>query len=268
MKKVNLETKQLIYVGHFDIGECYSKKTEKLINQAKTMEGDIIVLVGNIGVENKIITYINQGIEGLRTLYEERLNSCTSICQLHQLPKNTEEIHKIIDLEFYEETTLFLKKEHLKIYNSIKNNSHYKEDLTSILNKVIVPQTIQKRIDSYGFTMDRKIIIEKEKYLRNRVKNKTKNDAPWTEIGSFEENGKGTFIGSTQIISTQKVAICRGIMFSLYEKIWLTKYTKIIHFLEKKHERSTKKGFEFFEKYYRELDYLKRESKDVVFFVE
>ena len=36
------------------------------------MDGDIIVLVGNIGVKKNIVTYINDGVEGLSALYEER----------------------------------------------------------------------------------------------------------------------------------------------------------------------------------------------------
>lgn len=142
------------------------------------------------------------------------------------------------------------------------------EDLTVILNEIIVPSAIDKRIDSYAFETTRKVIIEKEKHLRNRVKYKTDKNAPWTKISTFEKNEEGTFIGSTKIVNAHKMPLCRGIMFSFYEKTWCTEYNKIIHLLEKKHERSTKKGFEFFKQYHHELGYLNRELKEVTFLIE
>ncbi len=263
--KIN-NKKQLIFVGHFDIGEKYNDDMKNLIKEANRTEGDILILVGDINIENKIASYIQNDIEGLKLLYEKRLNSCNSVCTFSQLPKNEKEIYNIIDIDFYENVIIFLKNKYPKLFEKIKNNNEYKDDLTEIVHKHILPKTIQQRIDDYNFSSNKKIIIENEKNLRNRVKRRTSYNKHWSNISDFKSNDKGVFIGDTQIISATNSPLCRGIMFALHEKIWMTNYEKIIYFLENRHERFVKKGLEFFQKFYKELPYLNKDEKEIIFF--
>ena len=260
--------KTLIFTGHFDVGERLTESTQYIVDEAKSMNGDIVVLVGDIGVADKIIAYIKDGVNGVVDIYKKRLFSCQSACVLEQLPKHN--VENIIDEEFFVESTGFLKEKFPVLFHKIEANSNYNiAEFNRILNKYIIKQAIDKRIKEYDFT-NRKVYVYTEKSLRNlvtkRTKIKTNATRTWTTLKSFVAGSNGVYIDGEQIVNKNNNPVCRGIMFAFYEKIFQLNYDSIIHLIEKRHYRSIKKGFDLFQKNYKDLRYLNIKTNISVIF--
>jgi len=254
-----MENSKLIFTGHFDVGEKPNDNILTLVEEAKNIEGDIVVLAGDIGVEERLVAYITKGIRGIVDIYNKREFSCKSSCILEQLPKNNQ-IENIIDIEFFEKTADYVKKDSPGLYKSILNGTFNEAKLIKILNEKIIPEEIEKRLSIYNFE-NRNLWLVKEKNLRNivtkRTKKKTQPKKTWRVISDFHENYKGTFINGEMIKNEKDIPLCRGIMFAFYEKVLEKGYNSIVHLVENRHYRSIKKGLDLFLEYYQELPYIK-----------
>ena len=254
----------IIFTGHFEIGEKYSAEMKEMITFGKTIEGKPLILVGDIDITNKLVTYIRRGLNGLILLYRIRESNCSSECVLDQLPKTDEEIINRIDISIFDFMSEYVKERYSQLYKQIANHSFTKKDLDEILNNEIVPIIIKKRITEYGYDKEN-VIIMRCKYLRNIVKrrvseNKLKN---WTHHSKFSKGDSGIYLEKEQIVSEIGNPLCRGIMFAFYEEIWNLGNLNLFHVVEKRHQRSIQKGIDLFLNNYKELIYLSSKEMNI-----
>lgn len=256
---------RLIFTGHFDVGEKCTDKVLSIVNEAKFLDGQIVVLVGDIAITQKVITYIQHGLDGLIMLYHIREFMCESACILEQLPENESEILSRIDVDVYEFISSHLQQYHNKLYNHILKRNYCKKSLDSILNREVVPELIQSRVLQYGLAYNNTLIFT-EKYLRNivmrRVSAKRKAIKKWNEMKSFNKDSYGCYIDNELIVNGNGSPLCRGIVFAFYESIWNLKFEIIDHYIEKRHKSSISKGLNLFLNNYHHLNYLNTGIKE------
>ncbi len=256
---------RLIFTGHFDIGEKCTDKVLSIVNEAKSLDGKMVVLVGDIAITQKVITYIQRGLDGLIMLYHIREFMCESACILEQLPENESEILSRIDLSTYEYISKYLQNNHKDLYNHIVRKNYCKKTLDNILNKEVVPELIKARILQYGLESENTLIFT-EKNLRNivmrRVNFKRKGKINWAEIKSLFKDVYGYYIDNDLIVNGNGNPLCRGIVFALYESVWNLEFQIIDHYIEKRHERSISKGLNLFLNNYHHLTYLNTAIKE------
>jgi len=247
----------IIFTGHFDIGETFSPEMKTSIERGKLIGGKPLILVGDIAVANKLITYIRRGLDGLILLYRIREFNCSSECVLFQLPKTEEEIRDRIDIEVFEFMSGVIKKDYPELFQQILSNTFLKKELNRILNDKILPILIEKRITEYGYSKE-EIIVVREKFLRNVVTRRVneKKIKNWTHLSKYYKNESGINLGREKIVSESGNPLCRGIMFAFYEEIWNLGYLNLYHIIESRHQQSIQKGIDLFLAHYKELGYL------------
>ena len=254
-----LKKETIIFTGHFDIGETFSSEMQALIAYGKTMEGVPLILVGDIAITQKLVTYIREGFNGLFVLYCKRELNCNSECVLLQLPKTKEGIRNRINIEVFEFMTNYIKERHPKMYQQILDNNYSKTALDWILNNHIVPILINKRIAAYGYSPEEVIVI-REKSLRNIVKRrlseKKSNKRKWTHLSKLNKDESGIYIGKEKIVSELGNPLCRGIMFAFYEELWKLDCENMYYIVEQRHQQSIHKGIELFRTNCEELGLL------------
>ena len=256
----------IIFTGHFDIGETFSSEMKKLIERGKSLEGTPLILVGDIAIASKLVTYIRRGVDGLILLYRIREFNCSSECVLFQLPKTEEKIRDRIDAEVYKFMANILKKEYPELYQQILEDTFSKKELNKILNHKIIPILIDQRITEYGYSKE-EVIIMREKFLRNFVTRRVneKKHENWTHLSKFHKDENGIYLGKEKIVSELGNPLCRGIMFAFYEKIWDMGYQNMYHVIEQRHQQSMQKGIDLFLTNYKELNYLFSQEMNMKF---
>lgn len=256
----------IIFTGHFDIGETFSPEMKTLIERGKSLEGKPLILVGDIAVANKLVTYIRRGLEGLILLYHIREFNCSSECVLFQLPQTEEEIKNRIDIEVFKFMSNIIKKEHPKLYRQILDNTFSRKELNRILNNKIVPILINERITEYGYSKE-EVIVVREKSLRNIVTRRMngKKVKNWTHLSEYYRSENGIYLGKEKIVSELGNPLCRGIMFAFYEEIWDKGYLNLYHVVEKRHQQSIQKGIDLFFAHYKKLEYLLLQEMNMEF---
>ena len=167
-------SKKLIFVGHFDIGERFTKNTQILANEAiKEKDAVFCVLIGDMDLNRKVKEYLSNGINGIKGIYQARMDCAKSECVLHQLPKTDKGLNQLIDTSHYQKIV-----EHIN--NKPTNKSHLE------LIKEVVANLIEQRIEEYGIP-NKRLLIMTETRCRNRATNriKPKGKYSWHQIKGF-----------------------------------------------------------------------------------
>ncbi len=198
--------KHIILAGHFDIGENVTDKQKRTIEDAVKLEGELGILVGDVGVAEKIGAYLKGGIAGVRDTYLDRIVDCETACVMAQLPKE-DEILSVIDTAAYEKMAAILREEAPEIAEVLTRvdidtkNPEYvgiREELQRIVREKIVPELIEDRIQLYGLD-PADVTVYSERSLRNRVAHRVRKRAgrgqgSWRHLPGFYQEGKSTYI--------------------------------------------------------------------------
>jgi hypothetical protein len=261
--------KTLILAGHFDLCEKINKAQKESIRDAKAINGDLAILVGDIGVPAKIMRYIEDGIEGAKDIYRQRIEKPSSRCVHLCLPKETE-INKVVDEAQLKKSVNMLFSINPKIVKAIKTktaNEAIDCKFMEIVRNRIVPELINDRLEDYGLNKS-KVRIYSERKLRNLVIKRTRIDKKtsrksWRQLNNFLESGKEIYLGPMRIVNAMGIPICRGIMLALYESIASEGYGKIIQLNSEKFRTSSTKAQVLYEIIAKQLPLTK--EKKVVF---
>lgn len=253
------------FVGHFDIGERLSDELMQLIEEARTIPGKKIVLVGDIGVYDKLYAFIRKGIDGVIFHYHYRQYCAETECLLSQLPENEQAILETFDENHYTYMASSLQKTHPEIYSTIKNQ---KGTDSSILQNCdldeLIQTIIEQRLKKYNFNAE-EVILVSERYLRNLVGRRIKPEGnkSWTQLSGFVKNNEGLRLGNELITSGNKNPLCRGIMFAFNEYLSDQQYTNVHYYLEQRQQGFVKKGWALFNLYKNELNHLKSTVNEI-----
>lgn len=265
LKPILEKSLPITFVGHFDIGERLGSELSRLVLEAHNIPGKKIVLVGDIGVYDKLYAFIRKGLAGVVFHYHYRQYCAETECLLAQLPKSEADILNVFDEEQYDFMASYIQKSHPEIYFSIKN--HKEKDARVLqncdLNKLI-ESIIEQRLKQYNFVSE-DIIVVSERYLRNLVGRRIKPDGKksWTKLQGFTKNSLGVKIGDELITSGNNNPLCRGIMFAFNEYISDLGYTNVNYLLEDRQQGFVKKGWELFQLHRKELNHLKSTVNEI-----
>lgn len=159
----------IIFTGHFDIGETISEELRSLVEDSKKIEGIPLILVGDVGISEKVVKYILEGIKGLISSYYERMINCSSDCISQPLPKNDIEIENRICKKTFDLIEEKINSYNEKLCIQIKN---IKSELDILFSNENVPEIARKNYNGSSFhikLLDN--LIEKDdipEIIRNR----------------------------------------------------------------------------------------------------
>jgi len=214
--------KECILAGTFEIGEKVRKEQLLAIRSAQQPLADIILLVNDLGIAQKLLAY-EKGRTGVNTLYAERLACARTGCQISQLPKNDVEIDAIRD------DAAILEMLHvLRAYTS----SHDHKEVQKICNEVIVPEQIRKRVTLYGL-VQKDVRVYCERNLRNAVSNTLRSRYQYRQnsllplIHFAQKQRQGLALLLEELQSQQRMPTCRAIMLELYIELSMLGYKKL-----------------------------------------
>lgn len=265
-----MKQNKLIFTGHFDIGEKLTDSSRGLVQIASKFQEKKIVLIGDIGVEDKLYAFIRKGLEGIILTYHLRHHCAETACVLAQLPKTEKEIIETIDLNQYEEMVQNLRTKFPEILDGIKRNDEQSLiQLKQIGNDFLINGLIKDRLKLYGLKEDETILV-KEKTLRNRVGRRVKqNDGKsWTSLPAFVHDERGIKIHEEIILNSNQKPVCRGIMFAFNELVSERGFTEIDYFIEERHRSLITKGWELFDACRKDLGHLNSSLNRANFFTE
>lgn len=231
-------------VGDFDFGEKLNPITIDLIDLAREDSStDFAVLIGDIGIRQKIEVYLKFGIEGIQQLYLHRLKCVKSYCAFSQLPRNMNEIKALIDPSHYELARNLIAK-------------YEDADIVEVIDKKILPSIIAKRLESYNLP-DNSLILS-ERNIRNiaSARMKRSQGKSWRHIKDFRLTKEGVFIGGRRFTNEKRMPICSAIIFSLNEYIAQLGYQQVNYYIMLKQFSAVSKGWLVFERYQKQLPYL------------
>jgi hypothetical protein len=259
MIKSGLENNSSVtFVGHFDIGESLGGELIRLVEEARSVPGKKIILVGDIGVYDKLYAFIRKGIDGIIFHYHYRQYCAETECLLSQLPANEQAILATFDEDQYNYMASFIQKRHPEVYSRIKSQ---KEKTPSILQNCDLDELIQSiielRLRKYNFN-DEDVVLISERYLRNLVGRRIKPEGKksWTQLNAYVKNNDGVWLGNELITSGNNNPLCRGIMFAFNEYLSDQGYTDVHYYLEERQQIFVKKGWDLFNRYKNELNHL------------
>jgi hypothetical protein len=237
---------KIIITGHFDIGETYSSTAQLLVENAKRSAGKKLVLVGDIGVEDKLFAYIRKGVDGVVLTYHIRHHCAQTECVLAQLPKTEAGIRAVIDVDQYTEMTTLLQREFPAVYHAIeKNENEALVKLKAVGTGMLTAKLVQQRLKQYGLNED-EVWLVREKALRNRAGRKIKT--AWKALASFNPAADGIRLGNEYVTNATQKPVCRGIIFALNELIAEKGFTTIDYFIEDRHLLFMQKGWNLFDR--------------------
>ena len=247
------------FVGHFDIGENLSDELMQLVVKARTEPGKKLILIGDIGVYDKLYAFIRKGIDGVIFHYHYRQYCAETECLLSQLPVNEQAILETFDEDQYNYMASYLQKTHPEIYSRIKNQKE--TDPFTLQNcdlDELIQSIIELRLKKYNFNAE-EVTVVSERYLRNLVGRRIKPEGKksWTKLSGFVKNNEGVRLGNELISSGNNNPLCRGIMFALNEYLSDQEYTGVHYYLEQRQQGFVKKGWDLFDLYKNELNHLK-----------
>ncbi len=262
--------KKIIFTGHFDIGERLTHSSHGLVERATKFPDKKVVLIGDIGVEDKLYAYIRKGLEGVVLTYHLRHHCAETACVLDQLPKTESEIIKTIDLDQYEAMVEIMQNKFPEILEGIKKNDVQSLiQLKQVSKDFLIKQLIKDRIQLYGLNESETLLI-REKNLRNRVGRRIKENAAksWTSLSGFVRDEIGIKLYNEVVLNSNQKPVCRGIMFAFNELISELGYTTIDYFIEERHRSLITKGWELFDVCKKDLPHLKSSLNHAFFFTE
>lgn len=240
---------KIIFTGHFDIGEKLNDSARTLVQRAAHLPDKKIILIGDIGVEDKLNAFVRKGLEGIVLTYHLRHHCAETECVLAQLPKTEKEIIETIDLNQYEQMVDIMKNKYPDILSGLKKNEPTAlSEFKKIRNDFLVNQLIQDRVQLYGLNAEETILV-KEKSLRNRVGRRVKKGSgkSWSQFSGFVKDENGVKLNDEIIVNANQKPVCRGIIFALHELVAEKGFTEIDYFIEERHRSLIEKGWQLFD---------------------
>jgi len=233
---------------HFEVGE--KKPTIDKYHKIFNSNDDVSILVGDIGILNKLLIYSQGGMDSLAKDYLTRLQCSTSNCIRMQLPTNYERANEIIDENFYISILERLRKDEPKILVKMENGLRLDELSISIVRKIL-----SDVIDTYYTvplvntlsTSKRSVVIVFEKNLRNIVSQRYKKSRSRNWIDKIPKQYTLSHDGSP---------LCKGILCAYFEKLSLLGYKDIQVILDNIYIHSFIKAWVLFDSSQHKIDYF------------
>ena len=201
--------KNIIFAGHFSLGEKRTPAQIKTIEEALKLEGDLGIVVNDIGFRRRLI-YASCYGEGSLPM------RCTKPSCGMSRSKIATEIE--VNLEEYSlARELFLKNYKKNIFEAETD-----KEAPKIIKKEVIPSLVELRLKAYGVSIPKNRIFLETKlrnYAGDRLKRaRFKNNSGWISyLKDFPFS-----------LSSDSTPNCRAIMLASYEKAANLGYNKII----------------------------------------
>lgn len=212
-----------ILAGTFEIGERVRSAQVEAVRKARMFDGDLCILVNDLGVAEKLLAYEQHKSAGVDKLYAQRLACARSGCQITQLPKTQEDVDAYRDDEALKR---MLKT--LRAYTS----SHERSVVQNICTKVIVPAEVKHRLEIYNlskhtarFFFERELRNEASRHLRAKFKHSTNSLVPLVEYAQAHRQGLALLLEELQ--SQNRMPTCRAIILELYTTLARSDYHQL-----------------------------------------
>ncbi|MEK7540513.1 MAG: hypothetical protein AAB558_04675 [Patescibacteria group bacterium] len=243
----NTAKKSIVFCGMFDIGEVLQPTQMATVEMAKKTPGALAIMVGDIGLAEKLGNYIRLGYEGVAAIYQRRLQCAVSGCVSSQLPQ-LHEIKDLVDESAFVRMQDMLRQTDAELGKVLK---HTPVDLTDeeymkvhakftlILREKIIPAMVAERLAAYG--LDTNTLIFSERKLRNKVQFRTRKEKKyqpesWLHLFDVAEKENGLlYLLLTEVENSKGTPACRGIMLALFEEVADLGYSHMYQFYLKKH---------------------------------
>lgn len=225
----------IIFAGHFNLGEIISDRQNQSMADAVTREGDLAILVGDIGFAENLETYRRGGVDAIALNHAKRRECSTSGCIRQQIPESIDLIRANIDSLQYEVAQEVLK------FPAVRS----KENDSTRVKGGVIPALIRMRLAEYGLS-GIKVRVFSERVLRNLVSYRTsasrgKNES-WRLLPEFSSaeshGGKECYLGVEEIVNQRGSPVCRGIMLVLYETLARQDYKRVVQLYPKEFQHS------------------------------
>lgn len=204
--------KHAIVAGTFEIGEKVREEQLQAIERAKASGADIVMLVNDIGLAQKLLAYESGSTDAVNALYAERLLCAKTGCQISQLPKTTDEVAL-----FRDDAALRTMLKVLRAYTDSRDLSNVQR----VCQNVIVPEQIRERLRIYGVDAQQ-VRVYTERHLRNQVSrslrmryaHQPQSLAPLILKAQAKHQGVALLLEELQ--SARRIPTCRAIVLQLY----------------------------------------------------
>lgn len=243
---INTTKQPIVFCGTFDIGEVLQEAQLETVAAAKKTPGDLAVMVGDIGLAEKLGNYIRLGYEGVATIYQRRLQCAISGCVSSQLPQ-LHEIKNLVDESAFVRMQNMLRRADSALEKALKHTPVDMTDeeylklhskFTFILREKIIPFMVAERLAAYGLNPN--TLIFSERKLRNKVQFRTRAEKKhqsesWLHLFDEAEKKNGwLYLLLTEVETSKGVPACRGIMLALFEEVVALGYSRMYQFYLKK----------------------------------
>jgi hypothetical protein len=242
--------KSIVFAAQFEIGEKVTPTHKKIVKDALKIRvernADLAILVGDIGVPQKLSDYIKNGTTGLKEGYVRRIRGASTGCVISQLPEEGR-LDEFIEPVVFDKAVKMLEEYDSTIISEIKGvdftnlNEKTRMKLFNFIKKNITPELMLDRLEIHGLKL-KDVKIYSERRLKNQVsfkmrperKNRKNNWLPI--IDKIEKLNPLGWLIFTEVKKGGKAPACRGIMLDLYEEISVEGYTTIIQLYPKNYE--------------------------------
>lgn len=243
----NIAKQSIVFCGTFDIGEVLQPAQLATVEAAKKINGDLAVVVGDIGLAEKLGNYVRLGYKGVAAIYQRRLQCAISGCVSSQLPQ-LHEISALVDESAFVQMQQMLEEANPELAEALKHVSVDITDeeymklhspMTLVLREKIIPSMVADRLKIYGLPSS--ALIFSERKLRNKVQFRTREEKrhqpeSWLHLFDAAEKENGwLYLLLTEIESSKGTPTCRGIMLALFEEVANLGYSGLFQFYLKKH---------------------------------
>lgn len=238
--------KHAIVAGTFEIGERVREEQFQAIARANVLGGDVVILVNDIGLAQKLLAYELGDTDAINALYAERLLCAKTGCQISQLPKTKEEVAL-----FRDDAAL---RTMLKVLRAYTDSCDF-SDVQRVCQNVIVPEQIRERIRLYGVDAQQ-VRIYTERHLRNQVSralriryaHQPQSLVPF--IRRAQERHQGVALLLEELQSARRIPTCRAIVLQLYINL-SQEYSSVLILQESLHQLAFENAGELYTQLHR-----------------
>ncbi len=232
--------KRVTFTGHFNLGERINPRQLATVADALEGEGDLAVLVGDIGFAGNVLAYAGGGEEAVAAIHAKRRACATTGCIRQQVPEAVDDIVPLIDEDLYK--------------GIVSTHNTLGKDFTEQV-KASIPAIIDERLKAYGLEGN-DVKVYSETQMRNIVMRRTrgsneKNPESWRRLPQFlsaeKYGGKECFLAMEEIVSAHGSPLCRGIMLALYETLASDGYERIVQLYPAEQRQSVEMATRLYE---------------------
>jgi len=245
-----MHNKTLVFAGQFEIGEqitpLHKRISQDALKLSKEQNADLAILVGDIGVTQKIEAYIKFGFKGINAIYLNRISGAETGCAISQLP-TVEKLPRVIDETTLKEGVDLLEAALPGITKTIKKGEYSESEkmkVSDVVRTIVCPKLVKLRVAEYS--LNESIKIYSERQLKNKVSFKMREEranrkVSWLSMAEkLKKINPMAYLLFTEVQKNERIPSCRGIMLELYTEVAEQSYTTLVQLYPKTHELALK----------------------------